>query len=431
MDKNKFFIFGALGGIAFVAILLLFGVFSGGQQEDPRLSLEGEINFWGVFHDRLVYDQAIDDFNNLYPEVQVNYRRFNSIESYERTLLDSLASGSGPDVFMIRNNDLARKINKITPLPRETYSDIDLNSQFPDIVDENFVFNNYVYALPLSVDTLSLIYNKDIFGSENVVFPPETWSDFRDTASKITNTDELGNIEQFGVGIGGSENVERSKDILSLLLIQQGAEMINEDYTSADFRVTSDPHPLSFYTSFAKEGSGNYSWNPNSSQSVLQAFKNGNVGMILNYHSALSEIQEERPSLNIDVAPVPQVEGSNREVNYAHYWGYTVSNQSELSNASWDFIRTLTTDESNARNYINTTGKPPALSSLIQDYLDDSELNIFASQILTATAWAEPDPDRVTQVFNNAINQSLNEERSLSSIMSQVESQVTNLIDEL
>lgn len=431
MDKNKFFIFAVLGGIALVVILALFGLFSGGQEEDPRLTLEGEIDFWGVFDDDLSYRQAIDDFNTVYPNVQIDYRRFNSVESYERTLLDSLASGSGPDVFMIRNNDLARKISKITPLPRETYSDIDLSGQFPDVVSENFVFNNQVYAIPLSVDTLSLIYNKNIFGEENVVFPPETWSEFHDTAANITELDNAGNIDQYGAAVGGSTNVERSKDILSLLLMQRGAEMINEEYTRADFGLSASPHPLDFYTSFAKEGQDNYSWESNNFQTALQAFKEGNVGMIINYQSALSEIEEQRPSLNVDVASAPQFEGSNQKINYAHYWGYTVSNQSELQTASWHFIQTLTTKESNAQSYLNTTDKPPALSSLVQSYLDDPDLNIFASQILTSQAWAEPDPDRVTQIFHNAIDTSLRGESFPNSIMRQAESQVTNLINEL
>lgn len=431
MNKNRTIIFGVLGGVVLILIITLFGLFSGSQEEDPRLTLEGQLDVWGVFDEEVAYSRAIDDFNTIYPELQVEYRRFNSVESYERTLLNSLASGEGPDIFMIRNNDLARKISKITPLSRERYSDIDLKSQFPDIVSQNFVFNRQVYAIPLSIDTLTLIYNKDIFGESNVVFPPETWSDFKDTSSQITEYDQNGNIEKSGAAIGGAENVERSKDILSVLLLQQGAPMVNDQYTRADFTVRSNPHPLEFYASFAKRDSENFSWSRNSSKSSLEAFKSGNVGMILDYQSALREIEQEASYLNVDVAPLPQFARSNKKINYAHYWGYTVSKQSELRDAAWDFVLNTTTKESNARGYLATTEKPPALSSLVQETLNDTKLNVFSSQILTAKAWAEPDPDRVVGIFHDAIEGALDEESFASSIMREAQSRVTNLIKEL
>lgn len=65
-----------------------------------RLSLE----VWGAFDDSEVYDTLFQQYRGLNPHVaEIRYRKFAE-ETYKKELLNALAAGNGPDVFMIRNS---------------------------------------------------------------------------------------------------------------------------------------------------------------------------------------------------------------------------------------------------------------------------------------------------------------------------------------
>jgi len=71
---------------------------------------------------------------------------------------------------VIRNNDLPRKFNKIFPLPTTKYSVNQLKIDFPETVKRDFAPYDKIYALPVSVDTLALIYNEDLFNRAAMFF---------------------------------------------------------------------------------------------------------------------------------------------------------------------------------------------------------------------------------------------------------------------
>ena len=91
------------------------------------------------------------------------------------------------------------------------------------------VINNKIYGLPLSVDTLAMYYNQDLLDASGVVEVPQYWNnDFQQTVKKITKLDLKGNILQSGIALGTARNIERFSDILSVLMIQNGAIMMSD-----------------------------------------------------------------------------------------------------------------------------------------------------------------------------------------------------------
>jgi ABC-type glycerol-3-phosphate transport system substrate-binding protein len=124
-----------------------------------------------------------------------------------------------------------------------------------------------VFGLPLSMDTLVLYYNKDMLNRAKIALPPETWQQFVEQVPKLTLVDVDNNIIQSGAAIGTSNNVPRVMDIISLLMMQNGATMIlgnQAEFGEAD-PEQKDYFPgakaLEFYTSFANPDVEWYSWN--------------------------------------------------------------------------------------------------------------------------------------------------------------------------
>ncbi|MEX1014427.1 MAG: extracellular solute-binding protein [Candidatus Paceibacterota bacterium] len=402
MDKTKIIIISSLVAAAILVLIIVFGFVFKATDNSPE-SVSATLQFWGVNDNEAAYQSAISGFKSLYPNIEIQYRRFNDIETYERSLLNAFAENRAPDVFMVRNNDLFRKMNIIRTAPTSAYSIIQMRNDFPSVVEENFAFDGNIYGLPLSIDTLVTIYNEDIFNENSIVFPPANWNDLQNYAPTLTKKNQDGEITQSAAAMGGSENVQTSKDILSILMLQTGVEIINNSYTSTNFDTSNGSSALNFYTSFANPDSNNYTWNKDMKNS-RQAFADEKVAMIFDYQSAIKEIKSRNPFVNLEVAPLPQSIGSDRKMSFTNYWGYTVSTQSNYFNVAWDFVKFMTVDTISAQDYMITTGKVPALRILINANLESADLEVFAKQTLLARSWPEPHPELVKDAFNNMID---------------------------
>ncbi|MFH1938074.1 MAG: extracellular solute-binding protein [Patescibacteria group bacterium] len=403
LDRKKIII------IAAVVILVIVGslIFLFGRK--PVSLKKVELEFWGVFDDSDVFQTLIADFNETYSNITINYHKKNS-QTYEKDLLEAMATGRGPDIFMVHHTWLNRYKDKIWVVPSDLLTLKEFQDSFVDVVANDFIIDNYISAIPLSVDTLALYYNKDIFNTNGIPQPPQTWEDFLSTVEKITIQDDRGNIERAGAALGTPRNINRSTDILSLLMIQSGAQMINEQTNKAAFNqivslngqsFNPGERALEFYTDFSNPLKSVYTWNTRMDYSI-DAFYKGKVAMMFNYSYNLPTIRNKSPYLNFGIAPMPQIKSSEKDVNYANYWGMTVSHNTEDINEAWQFIVWLTQKE-NTQKYLELTKKPTARRDLIFWQKDDPDLGVFAQQSLTAYSWPQVDNLSIETVLADMI----------------------------
>ncbi|OGS47394.1 MAG: hypothetical protein A2539_07515 [Elusimicrobia bacterium RIFOXYD2_FULL_34_15] len=117
-------------------------------------------------------------------------------------ILTELAAGTAPDVFMwwMGLDDLKER-NALYPMGDfvKKYN-IDLSKYFQCIVKQ-YTYDGQLYAFPLQLKTLCLVYNKDMFDKNKIAYPNEkwTWDDYLDAATKLTATKAEGGVrKQFG-----------------------------------------------------------------------------------------------------------------------------------------------------------------------------------------------------------------------------------------
>ncbi len=431
-NRNQKIIISVAGSIVLIFILIFAGVIPG-LRPGAKQRLKADLEFWGVFDKSDIYQSVIDQFQNIHQGVSINYRQFDP-QSYENELINALAAGQGPDIFMIHNSWLPKHYDKISPLPSEKLNIAVYGDQlFPKVVKTDFTANDVIYALPLSIDTLALIYNKDIFDQSGIALAPATWLEFQNIVPKLRILDNTGKISRAAAAIGGSEkSVNRATDLLSLLMLQAGAQMTDQDFTRATFAQTLTGgfspglNALEFYTRFANPINFDYTWNEALHYS-LDSFAESSSAMIFNYAYQLPNLKAKNPLLNLGVAPIPQ-NNPAKAVNYANYWGYTVSNKSQYSDLIWDFILLLTTNQNNAKNYLQETQKPPALRFLINEYSNDPEIGIFAKQILTAKSWPQINDNKIETIFSDMIESVINGRQSAETALDQAEAEVSQLM---
>jgi multiple sugar transport system substrate-binding protein len=409
-----------VGFVILFFLLVLVGIIPGLRKNGTSATLK----IWGVGDSSDVWAASIQSYSASHPGVAVTYTQIDQ-SNYESTLVNALAAGNGPDIFMFNNAWLPKNGDKIAPAPVSLMSTSTFAGIFPQVASQDFISNGYIYAMPLSIDTLALIYNKGIFNQSGVAVPPKTWAQF-ESVIRETRMETSGAISRPAVALGGTlTSMANATDILNLLLLQEGTEMISPESNQATFSSTAGQTALAFYTQFATPGSAYYTWK-DSLGSALNSFANGKTAMFVGYASQIPQIKAENPYINFGVSTMPQFNLSN-QINYPNYWGLAVSKQSQYQAQAWDFINFVTTDPTTANNYATASGRPPALRSLIAQYESDPILGPYASQALTAEDWVEPDADSVSTIFNNMIESVLNKTSSVSQALQTAEFSVNNI----
>ncbi len=412
----------------------------------PQAALEAtkpvNLVYWRVFDDQDAFDEIVTAYKAIHPNVSITYRKLR-MEEYEETLLDALAEDRGPDLFSIPNTWVREYQTKILPLPKSitlpyqvttgtikkettiqlqtvpTLSLRALKTDFMDQVAKDVVLKHQatpetaaedrIFGLPLYLDTLALFYNRDILNASAIPEPPRTWSEFSEDVKKIAKIDKQGNILQSGAAFGTAKNVERAADIISLLMMQNGTAMTDENGNATFAAIppgSSLPNPpgedaLGFYTDFASPYKEVYTWNGNLPNS-LEAFSTGRAAFFFGYSYHIPQIRNLAPKLNFAISKMPQIEG-NQEINFTNYWVETVSTKTKNQNEAWDFLQFAAKAE-NAEKFLAKTKKPTALRSLVASQIEDLDLAVFASELLTAKSWYQGmDAPAMEKIFSEMI----------------------------
>ncbi len=404
-SKTQLILIGGVLLIALVVILLFTGVIPGLRSTQNISTLKGNLTVWGVFDtEQAVNSTLIADFIAKNPQVKITYRKIDD-RTYEQDLINALAAGSGPDVFMFKNSWLLKHNDKVVPLPTKDFPIETLRAAFPSIVEQDFTTGGQTYALPLYIDTLSLFYNQKMFDAAGIAQPPTTWEQFLNMIPQLRKTDNLGRITQAAAAIGGSSNnINEATDLLNAIMLQLGVQMVSPQITRATFATaTNGAASVQFYTDFANPRLPQYTWDSAQHYS-LDAFTEEKVAMIFNYAYQIPSIKAKNPFLTFSVIPIPQFSQAKKSISYANYWGLAVSSKTADPNLAWQFILNSTLEPTANGKYLNAVSRPPALRELITPNLNDPQIGVFVRQALTAQSWPKIDDASIDYIFTKMID---------------------------
>ena len=387
------------------------------SSKEQDLLKPAELVWWGTFDNPEDLTDLINDYNVIHPNIKISYRKLRE-EEFEQALLDALAEDRGPDLISITNVDLDQWLSKLAPLPEstelayqysktslgvkeETVTEVRTNTsltpqqlreQFLDVVYGDVVRGGEIYGLPLTVDTLVMFYNRDLFNNAGLPLPPTTWSELQGDVTRLTFQNREGELVQSGAALGTMSNVEAGTDILALLMLQNGARMtvggqvlFHQLPAGADRTYNPGPEAIRFYTDFANPTKEVYTWNDSFPNSV-DAFIQAKVAIIFGYNQHRQYLEARRQGkLNYEVVAVPQIEG-RPAVNIARYPVHAVMRKTAHVNEAWDFLQ-FAAKRDEVKKYLDRTKRLTAVRSLVGDQTGDDELRVFAEQLLTSVSW--------------------------------------------
>jgi len=420
-----------------------------------------QIVVWG-FVDEDVFTPIIRDFKNSHKGIDVKYYKKDLDANYEDNALNSILSGQGPDVWAIPNDWVYRHKDKLAPTPDSLLTSAKLVPKdfFNSFVMSDCAFDNKMYAMPGSTDSLRVYYNQQLLTqaddkignalrddtdarsslSRIISSLPATWEEFDKIIPWLT-VKNGSQIQTAGAAIGTSNNVSYSQDILSLLMIQNSTKMLSDDLSQATFNLPVknssgvDTFPgktaLDFYTKYSNPGSAQYTWNAGMPNDI-EAFVQGKVAIIFGYSGLAGHLNQVYPNFRFQTGLMPQVGNLNPIIDYAHYTTYTVPKESVAVSTAWSFIiNNLATDQSGT--YVAATKELPVskTSDQTQPSLQSrTEVNTPGPQILsTMQSWNKGRyPVDLDNQLKDAINRVNARSQSSQASLDTAASNITELL---
>ncbi len=388
--------------IAGVAIFAIFGGAFGGQSV-------GAVTIWGT-EDQATMQYLLDSLRQSDSSLSDTTYIEKSATTYSADLLNAMAAGTAPDLFVVSQEDIGQFGDKVALVP---YAAVSQATFLANYIDEGrlFLTPQGVLALPFDVDPLVMYWNRDLYVSAGQASPPQYWSDLLNISPILRKLDSSQGVTRSAVALGTWGNITDAKAILSALFIQAG-ELLTGRTASGALVSTFGSVPngateapaaaaLRFYTEFANPTKATYSWNralPNSTD----AFAAGNLATYFGFASEYRALLARNPNLSVGVAVLPQLKGSSSQSTFGRLSGLAIPRSAKNPNGALAVAQKLTSPAA-ATTWMTTTGLPSGRRDVAADTSANAAASVFLQSALLAHGWVDPDPVTTDQLFASMI----------------------------
>ena len=399
------------GFVAVVAVLIFSGILPGYKNESAQRGPVVSVSLWGTLP-RGQINGVISAINKENKSYKITYAEYPA-SSYENEVVNALASGYGPDFWLISQEMVLKNKDKISPIPFAYYPERNFRDDFIDIsnlfVDQK---NGGLTAFPFLVDPMVMYWNKDLFSSAGISQPPQNWDEFAEGVAMFTEKNEAGNITQSGTALGELSNIRNGKDILSMLIIQSGNPIMKTDNrgnlkVALDEKDASGKSPaassVKFFNDFSDPNKNVYSWNKALSGADTM-FAKGALAMYFGYAGELVDIKAKNPHLNFDIAEVPQIKGDKTKTTFAKVYALAVMKNSSQAKkqAALNSILFMASNKV-SKDFSQATGLASPRRDLLAEKTTDAYFGLINKAAVMSKAWLEPDGDEVRRIFKDMV----------------------------
>ncbi len=419
------------------------------------------LDLWVVYDNTEAFQEQIQAFQSNNPGIQVNVKKFVNLDEYEDLIVNEIAEGEGPDIFMIHNSWLPKHLKKLLPMPADQpivmTPDIFRQTFFQAAADE-LIVDEQIYGIPLSLDNLAIFYNKqhfqDLIATSDS--PADLWEGIQEQVIALTKPDN--SPERFalaGIAMGRSDNITSAVDILYALMLQYGVEFYDDQEQQATFANTVSGIPgvdnpgveaLELYTSFGLSSYRNYSWNESitglsPTEKELSPFVRGKVSMIIGYPyiyetlNAAIQGQQRSGGEHIDledigIAPFPQLvspdEATSRDT-YASYFPLVVARTTDMPQEAWSLVQFLSSADGQ-QTYHKLTNRPTSRKDMVTEQQTEPVFGTFAFQAPFAKSFKIYDDDAYRRVFAQAIDDVVKNTKTAQQALTDAQQKITCIV---
>ncbi|HRH27009.1 MAG TPA: extracellular solute-binding protein [Parcubacteria group bacterium] len=396
-----------LGVMIFFGVFIVIGILVFALAKNSSSSMNANLTIWGTL--------SRDSFELLLKNSSIANSKTTTVTyvlkdqgDFDQELIEALAEGKGPDIVMLRDDNVYKHRNRLFVIPYKSYPERAFKDKFIE-GSEVFLSKEGVTAVPFMTDPMVMYWNRNIFTNNLVSQPPQYWDQVFELTEKMTKRDANGNVLQSTIALGESRNISNSKEILATLLLQAGTPIVQRNNDGAvsvlanklNQPVAPSESALNFYTQFSNPVSKYYTWN-RSLPSSLNMFLGGNLAMYIGFASEIFSIQQKNSNLNFDVTYVPQTRNTENRTVFGHMYAFAITKQSKNIAAAYGVINTFT-EPAPLKSLETATNLPPIRRDMLADKPTDAFRSVFYNSALISESWIDPEPTVSTQIFRDMV----------------------------
>ncbi len=415
------------------AVLIFSGILKIGEDTSNNNGPIGKVVVWGTFNNTPDMNKVFEDLNGANDELNISYEK-KSRDTYEQDLIEAFAKGTGPDLFIISPDMIARFstfINEIpyTNYPRKTFTDLFIDGA------SIYLGEKGVMGFPIAVDSMVLYYNKDMFSNEGIVSPPEYWDQLFSLSTKLIKKKDDGTILQGMIGLGRYDNITNAKDILATFLLQSNNSIVergSNGYVSvlnaneASLDTSTAEQIMEFFIGFSNPSKDVYTWNRALPESI-DMFTGSKLAMYLGHASELFKIESVNPNLSFDVTQILQTRGTNTKRTYGTIYAVAVNKKSANPAGAFGVAGLMSAGDV-AKNIGVALSLPPASRALLSSKPADPYLFTFFNSAIISRAWPDPDSKGSDAIFSELLQNILSNKLSVEDAINKAHGELGTLI---
>ncbi|EOD3176507.1 extracellular solute-binding protein [Citrobacter werkmanii] len=375
-----------------------------------------QLNVWEDIKKSSGIKDAVSDFEKQF-DVKVNVQEMPYAQQLEKLRLDGPA-GIGPDVLVIPNDQLGGAVVQglLTPLNMAAGA----TDQYTPASINAFKMDNTLYGVPKAVETLVLIYNKDLI--DKPLTSLQDWYDFskqqraKDQYGLLAKFDQIyyswGAIEPMGGYIFG-KNDKGGLNPQDVGLNKPGAV---EAVTFLKKFYADNVFPTGII-------------GDNGLNAIDSLFTEKKAAAVINGPWAFQPY--EAAGINYGVAPLPNLPDGKPMSSFLGVKGYVVSTWSKDKALAQKFIEFINQPQYVKTRYVATREIPP-LTAMIDDPVIKNDEKASAVAVQAARASAMPGIPEMGEVWgptNAALELSLTGKQDPKAALDGAEKQVQMQIE--
>ena len=346
--------------VLMVLLMLMPMVVSAGGQSDSGSSEDKvvEIEFFQRKREVVdLFDQIIAQFEAANPGIIVEQVH---VADHDQVLASRLVANKVPDVLTHWPNKADYKESAKNGFFLDiTESDISSNC-VPAIVDQIRLSNGKNYAVPVSVNTQGVFYNKDMFAAKGYE-PPETWAELITLCEAIKADGEVAFVWPDGTDFP-FEHQFRS----FLNLNSPDAEKMMDDIQAGKKKAEDYPFLRELAAMFFTLREYGQADNMGTSYEQAAAeFANGKAYMFAQGIWVIPTIQKANPDVNFSSYALPSITGQPTRVEYGVDLALVVGNTGDEARmaASQKFVKFIASKDI-GQVYADADGSPSAIQGV-------------------------------------------------------------------
>lgn len=345
-----------------------------------------QLNVWEDIKKSVGIQDAVKDFEQKY-DVKVNVQEMPYAQQLEKLRLDGPA-GIGPDVLVIPNDQLGGAVVQglLTPLNLDKEK---IDAFTPASINA-FRLDNTLYGIPKAVETLVLIYNKDLIDK-----PLQSLPEWLDYSKKQREQNKYGLLAKF-------DQIYYSWGAIGPMGGYLFGKNDKGGYNPKDIGLNKPGavEAVTFLKKFYSEGAfPSGILGDNGLNAIDSLFTEKKAAAVINGPWAFQPY--EAAGINYGVVPLPNLPDGKPMSSFLGVKGYVVSTWSKDKQLAQQFLEFINQPQYVKTRYI-ATREIPAQKAMIDDPMIKNDEKASAVAVQAARATAMPGIPEMGEVWGPA-----------------------------